>query len=44
LDPAERQAAEQHLVDDLVSLANDANFERIDAGDLGRAFVQCHVA
>jgi hypothetical protein len=28
LDPAERQAAEQHLVDDLVSLAEDANAPR----------------
>ena len=40
LDPAERQAAQQRLVDELTALAEDANFERISADDLGRAFVE----
>jgi Protein of unknown function (DUF3754) len=40
LGPAERQAAQQHLVDELADLAEDANFERINADDLGRAFVE----
>ena len=38
LGPAERQAAQQRLVDELTSLAEDANFDRIGAEDLGRAF------
>ena len=38
LEPAERQAAQQRLVDDLAELAEDANFERITTDDLGRAF------
>jgi hypothetical protein len=37
---AERQAAEERLVDELTALAEDANFERISADDLGRAFVE----
>jgi hypothetical protein len=40
LGPAERQAAQQRLVDELTALAEDANFERISADDLGRAFVE----
>jgi hypothetical protein len=40
LDDAERQAAQQHLVDELTSLAQDANFDRIESGDLGRAFAE----
>ncbi len=38
--PAERQAAQQRLVDELAGLAEDANFERISVDDLGRAFVE----
>jgi uncharacterized protein DUF3754 len=38
--PAERQAAQQRLVDELSALADDANFERISVDDLGRAFVE----
>src|SRR3712207_131261 len=38
--PAERQAAQQSLVDGLTALAEDANFERISTDDLGRAFVE----
>jgi hypothetical protein len=38
LGPAERQAAQQRLVDELADLAEDANFERINVDDLGRAF------
>jgi hypothetical protein len=40
LSPGERQAAQQRLVDELTALAEDANFERISADDLGRAFVE----
>jgi hypothetical protein len=40
LSPAERQAAEIRLVDELTALAEDANFERISTDDLGRAFVE----
>ena len=40
LGPAERQAAQQRLVDELTALAEDANFERISTDDLGRAFVE----
>ena len=40
LGPAERQAAQQRLVDELTALAEDANFERISVDDLGRAFVE----
>jgi hypothetical protein len=40
LDAAERQAAQQRLVDELTALAEDANFERISGDDLGRAFVE----
>src|ERR1700712_5376317 len=40
LSPAERQAGEERLVDELTTLAEDANFERISADDLGRAFVE----
>jgi Protein of unknown function (DUF3754) len=40
LGPAERQAAQQRLVDELTALAEDANFERISSDDLGRAFVE----
>jgi hypothetical protein len=38
LSPADRQAAGERLVDELTALAEDANFERISAEDLGRAF------
>ena len=38
--PAERQAAQQRLVDELSALAEDANFERISVDDLDRAFVE----
>jgi hypothetical protein len=38
--PAERQAAQQRLVDELTALAEDANFERIRTDELGRAFVE----
>jgi len=38
--PAERQAAQERLVDELSALAEDANFERISVDDLGRAFVE----
>lgn len=38
LDPAGREAAQQHLVDELTALAEDANFDRIHRDDLGRAF------
>ena len=38
LGPQERQAAQQRLVDELTALAEDANFDRIDPGDLDRAF------
>ena len=40
LGPAERQAAQQRLVDELTALAEDANFERISTDDLGRAFTE----
>ena len=40
LDPAERQAAQERLVDGLTALAEDANFERIGTDDLDRAFVE----
>ena len=40
LGPAERQAAQQRLVDELTALAEDANFERIGTDDLDRAFVE----
>ena len=40
LSAAERQAAQVRLVDELTALAEDANFERISADDLGRAFVE----
>jgi hypothetical protein len=40
LGPDERQAAQRRLVDELTALAEDANFERIRADDLGRAFVE----
>ncbi len=40
LGPAEREAAQQRLVDELTALAEDANFERISTDDLGRAFVE----
>jgi hypothetical protein len=40
LDPAGRRAAQQRLVDELTALAEYANFERIDADDLGRAFAE----
>ena len=40
LTPAERQAAQRHLVDELTALAEDANFERISTDDLGRAFTE----
>jgi len=40
LDEAERRAAQQRLVDELTALAEDANFERISADDLGRAFAE----
>jgi hypothetical protein len=40
LDPAERQAAQRRLVDELSALAEAANFERISADDLNRAFVE----
>jgi hypothetical protein len=38
--PAERQAAQERLVDELTALAEDANFTRIRTGDLGRAFAE----
>ena len=38
--PAEREAAQQRLVEELTALAEDANFERISADDLDRAFVE----
>ena len=38
--PAERQVAQERLVAELTALAEDANFERISADDLGRAFVE----
>jgi hypothetical protein len=38
LGPAERETAQQHLSDELTALAEDANFDRIDRDDLGRAF------
>ena len=38
--PGEREAAHARLVDQLTALAEDANFERIDADDLGRAFAE----
>ena len=40
LDPSERQAAQQRLVDELTALAEDANFERISTDDLERAFLE----
>ena len=40
LGRTEREAAQQRLVDELTSLAEDANFERISSDDLGRAFVE----
>jgi hypothetical protein len=40
LGPAEREAAEQQLVDELTALAEDANFERISTDDLDRAFTE----
>ena len=40
LGPAEREAAEQRLVDELTALAEDANFERISTDDLDRAFTE----
>ena len=40
LEPAERQAAGQRLVDELTALAEDANFDRISTDDLGRAFTE----
>ena len=40
LDPSERQAAQERLVDGLTALAEDANFERIGTDDLDRAFVE----
>ncbi len=40
LDPSERPAALQRLVEDLTALAEDANFERISTDDLDRAFVE----
>ena len=42
LSPAERQAAEVRLVEELTALAEDANFERISTDDLGHAFVEFH--
>ena len=36
--PAERQVAQERLVAELTALAEDANFERISADDLSRAF------
>jgi hypothetical protein len=39
-DPAERQAAQRRLVDELTALAEYANFERINPDDLDRAFVE----
>jgi hypothetical protein len=38
LGPVEREAAQEHLVDELTALAEDANFDHIDRDDLGRAF------
>ena len=35
---AERQAAQERLIAELTALAEDANFERISADDLSRAF------
>ena len=40
LGPTERQEAQRRLVDELTTLAEDANFERISPDDLGRAFVE----
>jgi Protein of unknown function (DUF3754) len=40
LSPAQRQAAQQRLVDELTALAEYANFERIDADDLKGAFIE----
>ncbi|HEY2206038.1 MAG TPA: TMEM143 family protein [Pseudonocardia sp.] len=40
LDPAEREAAQHRLVDELTELAVAANFERISPEDLDRAFVE----
>jgi hypothetical protein len=40
IGPAERHAAQRHLVDELTALAEDANFERISTDDLGRAFAE----
>ena len=40
LSPAERQAAQERLVEELTALAEAANFERISADDLDRAFVE----
>jgi Protein of unknown function (DUF3754) len=40
VNPTEREAAQQRLVDELTALAEDANFERISRDDLGRAFVE----
>ena len=40
LSADEREAAQQHLVDELTELAEDANFERISTDDLGRAFTE----
>lgn len=40
LTSTERQAAQQRLVDELADLAEDANFERINTDDLGRAFAE----
>ena len=40
LSAAERQDAQRRLVDELSSLAEDANFERIDSTALGRAFAE----
>lgn len=40
LDDAGRQAAQERLVAELTTLAEDANFERISRDDLGRAFVE----
>jgi len=40
LDPTERQAAQERLVDELTALAEYANFERISGDDLSRAFTE----
>ena len=40
LDAGERHAAQEHLAEELAGLAEAANFERISAEDLNRAFTE----